>query len=112
MSTLLAHGGHGNIVSVLGHDWLRYSLNLYYIDMELCDFSLQDYIKYQNNIAPTVPVEIRTNSAPVTVQKNCSAIERTQNMWTIGIHIARGLEFMHSNKLVHRDLKPGNGKAP
>lgn len=46
---------------------------------------------------------------PVFVNKDCSLVARIQNMWTIGTHIARGLEFMHARSYVHRDLKPSNG---
>jgi serine/threonine protein kinase len=106
-------GGHGNIVTILGHDWLRHSFNqCYYIDMELCDFSLYDYINYHKNSSTEGLTEITVGQplSPTLVQKNCGTLERLQNLWTIGLHIARGLEFMHANKHAHRDFKPGNGK--
>lgn len=26
----------------------------------------------------------------------------------LALHIAKGLQFLHENKVIHRDLKPGN----
>jgi len=37
------------------------------------------------------------------------SLERMRKVWTIGRHISQGLYFLHTNKLVHRGLKPGNG---
>lgn len=111
-SLILMNGGHGNIITILSHGWLKYSFNqCYYIDMELCEFNLRDYVNYHYN-QPTVVFEtnIEPNLSPTVVRKDSSIIERMQNTWTIGIHIALGLEFMHSTKQAHRDLKPGNGK--
>ena len=33
---------------------------------------------------------------------------KLHNLWTIGLQIASGLEFMHEQKQVHKDLKPNN----
>jgi serine/threonine protein kinase len=37
------------------------------------------------------------------------SLERVRNIWTVGVQVARGLEFIHSHKIVHRDVKPENG---
>jgi len=80
--------------------------------MELCDFSLYDYIKYHNTdpSAGAAEIPLIPILSPAIVQKDCSVIERMKNLFTIVVHIARGLEFMHANiSHAHRDLKPGNG---
>jgi serine/threonine protein kinase len=111
-SLIIVHGGHGNIVTILRHGWLRFSFNqCYYIDMELCEFNLHDYVNYHYS-RPTIVIEtnIAPSLSPAVVRKDGLITERMQNIWTVATHIARGLEFMHSYKLAHRDLKPGNGK--
>jgi serine/threonine protein kinase len=112
VSLILALGGHVNIVNILRHDWLKHSFNqCYYIDMELCEFSLFDYIAHHNSMKADITSEIAiyNHLSPVVVKKNCSAMQKVQNIWAIGLHIARGLEFMHTHNHAHRDLKPGNG---
>jgi len=80
--------------------------------MELCDLTLQDYIAYFNHGSSSPPFEIIPELSPVFVERNCSPTLKIQNIWTIGLHIAKGLEFMHRKGQVHRDLKPQNGTTP
>jgi len=79
--------------------------------MELGDFTLADYIGYLNGTQSFPMIPYILDSSPVVVHKDVSFPQRMQNMWTIGTHIAQGLEFMHSHRHVHRDLKPSNGAA-
>jgi len=111
-SLLVKIGGHRNIVTILGLGWLKQSLNqCYFIDMELCEFSLCEYIDYHYNrpTSSAVAIDAVEEFPPAFICKPCSNVERFKNMWTIGSHIAQALEFMHTLKYVHRDLKPGNG---
>lgn len=110
VSSLLERGGHANIVGILNHDWLKMSL-CYFIDMELCDANLREYIDhhYGTSVRAIDDLDTRTSFNPVFVNKGSSLVVRMQNMWTIGTHVARGLEFMHARGYVHRDLKPSNG---
>ena len=57
----------------------------YFIDMELCDIHLGQYI-YEN----------RSSQFEIT------------RIWSIMGAISDGLAFIHSHKEVHRDLKPPN----
>jgi serine/threonine protein kinase len=110
VSSLLQTGGHKNIVKILKHGELGLSGDCYFVDMELCDLTLQQYIAYwQGNLR--APFDITARRAPVFVRNDCSVLVRIQNLWTIARHIACGLEFMHGHKYVHRDLKPSNGTS-
>ena len=57
----------------------------YFIDMELCDMNLEEYI-YQDN----------SSTMPAT------------DIWRIMKDITDGVAFVHGNNEVHRDLKPTN----
>lgn len=109
VSSLLETGGHTNIVRFLQHGELNLSGDCYFIDMELCDLTLQEYIAYRRGILPAMFDITTPPISPVFVRNDCSVLARIQNLWTIASHIALGLEFMHVHKHVHRDLKPSNG---
>lgn len=112
ISSLLEYGGHRNIVEVINHGRLDSWSNDYFIDMELCDLTLRDYMDYlQDKITLTL---ISTEGAPISnppifEDKVNTPFARIRNTWAIGLHIASGLEFLHRHKYVHRDLKPRNG---
>ena len=100
---------HSNIIGILGHGWLQQD-QLYYIDMELCDVSLAVYILGPRPplFSSRVPADHNTLEIPYT-QEYENIDLKVVNIWTIVIHIARGLEFLHRHNRVHRDLKPENG---
>lgn len=75
-----------HIVTVLRHGWLDSSF--YYFDMELCEFNLEQYISGSNG-GLMVFDDIMT--------------------WDILKQITLGLNYIHEQGLVHRDLKPRNG---
>ena len=76
--------------------------------MELCDFDLNDYI-YGQWRAP-VELKFQNSSDLVLVQRECRSVRlRMENVFTIMIHISKGLKFIHDKQYVHRDLKPHNG---
>lgn len=89
---------------------MEFLSDCYFIDMELCNLTLHEYINYSNH-GVTFDFEIHETSAPVFVSNDCSHLMRMRNVWTIIEHIALGLEFMHTHKQVHRDLKPKNSMS-
>ena len=111
---LLEVGRHQNMVRMLDHGWLESVYNCYFIDMELCDLTLHDYIAYHHD--KPLPeglafdmVSVWDELGPVFLASESAGGTKIHNAWVIGTHIARGLEFMHTHKFVHRDLKPKNG---
>lgn len=44
LQSLYQTGGHAHIIEVLKHGWLETTEKVYYIDMELADLSLAEYI--------------------------------------------------------------------
>jgi serine/threonine protein kinase len=105
IATLIKLGGHNNIIIITSHGLMK---DYYFIDMELCDLTLNDYIQYFSELG-SFAFEIESSMSPVFVEKGCSVLMRLNNIWTIGSHIARGLDFLHKHDQVHRDLKPLNG---
>jgi serine/threonine protein kinase len=92
--------GHRNIVTVLHLGQLRHS-SLFFIDMELCDLSLEFYLYRPTPPEPSQPIPYFVKDAPPPF--------RAQQIWTIMHDIASGVNFVHSHNMVHRDVKPSNG---
>ena len=84
---LCKQSSHENIVAVYRYDRLG---DWYYIDMELCEFNLEQYIYDFDTADRTLPVLNMT-----TVLK-------------IMQEVSRGLAFIHESRKVHRDIKPQN----
>ena len=86
IETLCKQPCHENIVGIYRHAQLE---GWYFIDMELCDFNLQQYIYEPDtlNWMPTLDM---------------------QTMLKIMTDVSRGLAFIHENKKIHRDIKPQN----
>jgi serine/threonine protein kinase len=102
IEAVMSEGGHQNIVTVLKHGWLDGSV--YFIDMELCDYSLEGYIQQER----------RRVATRETLDGNdfLDSKERVSEMWSIMSQITSGLVYIHSKSQVHRDLKPSNGIIP
>jgi len=99
----LCSGSHPNIVEVLRIGELKNSA-YYFVDMELCDINLQDYI-HRDDSKP-LPEAI-----PYFVKNATSQVKALQ-IWNIVKQIATGVAFIHSHNEIHRDVKPQNGKDP
>jgi serine/threonine protein kinase len=62
----------------------------YFLDMELCDLNLENYINCEWP-------QIMKNRVPYLATE-----------WSIMGDVLRGLAFIHSKQEIHRDLKPRN----
>jgi serine/threonine protein kinase len=109
IARLCAHGNDPNIVEILGYGELRHP-NYFFIDMELCDLNLHDYLYGKRPIDDANSTD-QSFTNMVFVPTDCEFHLRFQNIFTIMIHINRGLKFSHQHGLVHRDLKPNNGSS-
>jgi serine/threonine protein kinase len=71
--------------------------------MERCDLNLETYIlrKWTARLHQRVPFFVNIDSSPTSV-KIAQARELMKD-------IIEGLVFIHSHKMIHRDLKPRNG---
>jgi len=95
----LCQSSHLNIVQVLQLGQLKPDSMFHYIDMELCDFTLEKYI-YGNDV-PHLTNWAAIRSGPVqSVMKEIAGIV---------YQIVKGLVFIHGLAEVHRDLSPQNG---
>ena len=92
---LCRDGGHLHIVTVMRIGDIPPFL---FIDMELCDLNLADYIYCTKDRASVPTYFIKDQSPPM---KSCQ-------IWNVMLQIAKGVEFLHVRKMVHRDLKPLN----
>jgi hypothetical protein len=93
---------HRNIVNVLRNNPLPNS-PYYYIDMQLCDINLDDYI-YKAKSWPAALVGTRPFFRPDPPQY-------VPMEWVILVDIVNGLVFIQSLGCVHpSDLKPRNGR--
>src|SRR5271156_1077179 len=96
---ICGEGAHPHIVEVLKLGELLNS-DYYFIDMELCDLNLSEYIHRSTPLNPSesIPYFIRNSSPPL----------KAQQIWNIMKQIANGVNYLHTLKVVHRDLKPAN----
>jgi serine/threonine protein kinase len=99
-----------HIVQVFRHSWLDSvsPLPSYYIDMELCSLSLEDYIWGRR--ADFVDAHILHSPERAFIDSDCSPHETILNLWVIMSEVSEGVEFVHNCGIVHGDLKPSNGK--
>ena len=93
---------HRNIVAVLDHGQLE--RGFYYLDMELCDLSLDNYI----NKPPTPTMQ---NDVPHLMSGHIPARTKMSHIWDIMEDVSDGTAFIHAHGHAHRDLKPSNGSS-
>lgn len=90
---------HKNIVSVF--DYGRLSHSVCFIDMELGDMNLDQWIykTWDDSTAKRLPF-LATELCPQV---------RMGQIWKIMEDITRAVDFIHSSHDIHRDIKPSNG---
>ena len=93
------NGTHPNIITVLGTREMS-SGDIYAFDLELCEMNLGQFIKgeYINTLGSQYFAPLCAGDVPECL-----------TMWTIMRHLTNGLDYIHSLREVHRDLKPQNG---
>ncbi|KAI9228903.1 MAG: kinase-like domain-containing protein, partial [Piptocephalis tieghemiana] len=74
-----------------------------FIQMQLCQHTLQGYLKYRNRALCLLAREQALISPVLLVNKEANI--------TLFRKIAQGVAYIHSQGLMHRDLKPGNAAA-
>ena len=93
---------HQNLVQILCHGELRDPDHPFYIDMELCDIDLKEYIYRHKECRPLGYGIVRSDQHSLPLRDQPSYV------WQIMKQISCGIAFMHQHKQVHRDLKPAN----
>jgi len=90
---------HKNLVAVYRYGKLPDSL-YYYIDMELCELNLEEYIhEFEFKLSST------SQELPSLLPLD------TKSLMLIMRDVSRGLAFIHENDEVHRDIKPRNSNT-
>lgn len=84
-------GSHKNIVEILAHG--EFSVEYYYIDMELCDFDLHCFLY---------------TTAAEDVMNSQGSRQKDDKIWHIVEDVSCGVAYIHSQDCIHRDLKPHN----
>lgn len=95
----LCQNQHPNIVQVFDYGLLYPDSTVHFIDMELCDISLGNYLLGQ---------ELKGVDNWATVREQD---EIPWHAYNILQHILNGLLYIHSLNEVHRDLSPTNGMS-
>jgi serine/threonine protein kinase len=98
INTICKDNAHPNIVDVFDCGSLD---SYYFIDMELSDINLKDYMTSKTNIQGLMDWE--------------EALDHGHRVFLIIAilqQLLSGLQFIHSNRGVHGDLNPQNGMAP
>ena len=91
-----------NVILILRKNWQQKEPN-YYVDTELCEASLEQYIRYKEPFSYELDSNPRLFDAP-------DLGRGIWNVWDIMEQISSGLEFIHNSKYLHLNLKPRNGK--
>lgn len=106
IAKLYENGVPKNLVAIIRHGYLPQSI-FYYIDMELCDHNLDDYISDMSNDMHA----LIHHSLSTRLSRSAFKKRRELDIWDIMEQISNGLRFIHGCGEVHRDLKPSNSMS-
>jgi len=95
----LCKSKHSNIVQALDYGRLQADGVFYFIDMELCEISLEKYIQGE-----TINSLINWNTVRIHNEVD-------EHAYTIMQQILNGMIYIHCLNEVHRDLSPSNGTS-
>jgi len=95
----LCKRGHENLIQIYEHGRLRPNLPFYFIDMELCDVNLDEYIRG----------DVTGVHGLLDWTKAVDEGQGQFQIFAIFQQILIGLTFIHELGEVHRDLTPQNG---
>jgi serine/threonine protein kinase len=100
---------HMHLIKILGHDWLPLSSD-YYVDMELCAYNLEHWIR-NNESLYSIDGSIIQRSSYEDLCWASGLMDLLEDGLVIMMRILSGLNYIHECHLVHRDLNPRNGKV-
>ena len=99
---------HQNLVRIFASGRMPLSPD-YYIDMELCQYDLNQWIVKNQVLTKNWERETETEGDHnIIISDIFDMLDEGLN---IVLQILTGLEFIHSHGMVHRDLNPRNGKS-
>lgn len=84
-----------------------------YIQMELCQYTLADWLKRRNALLFNSELSDQSDFPVETYRMICSSLAGITDINAHEIRrifkgLVKGLQYIHSNSLIHRDLKPHN----
>jgi serine/threonine protein kinase len=94
----LCKHGHENLIRVFNHGLLKLNHSIYFIDMELCELNLDEYLHNTITGVPGLP----------SWEFGISNGHASFLIFAIVQQIIRAIVFIHDQGEAHRDLAPQN----
>jgi serine/threonine protein kinase len=112
ISQVCRSGQSNTVVEVYEHGWLPgFGPSYYYVDMEYCSQTLEEWIHgpsgYKNLEGGRATAGAAESTRTTTDQETTRQFVSGQ-VQDILQNITSGLQYLHKNGVVHRDLKPRN----